>query len=144
MCWAVKRLIQFSLLLTCVTILVVVALVRSADASSTRWQVMTTSAGKLFESGVVLLFTGAPILEIRRGLSELTECVAQAYDEDVMACLEGPARNAAANWLVLTDYRTWLWPPDADHVEQVHLDVVMRRLRPTVRDDQCQQKDKPQ
>lgn len=104
---------------------------------------MSKSAQNILENTLLLLMTGSPLASVRSAMEDLSKCVASSYDEDVVACVDGPARSVAASWLVLTDYRTWLWPPDEDLADDVHLDVLIRRLKPDVRRDQCSKSDKP-
>lgn len=139
---------------------------RKAPRGSVRWRVMSHSALSMFENGLLLLMTGAPLQSLRAGFAELRQCMSSAYDEQVVQCVSDPARSAAASWFVLTDVRTWVWPPDDDDdsvdsdgkrndggrnddhghdavVDEVMLDVLTRRLRPAVRDDQCGNADRP-
>lgn len=110
---------------------------------SARLEVMTKAVQNIFENGLLLLFSGSPVASVRNALEELRECVSRSYEEEIGTCVVGPARTVATSWLILTDFRTWLWPPDVDVADEVHLEVLMRRLKPTVRRDQCGKSDKP-
>lgn len=108
-----------------------------------RWKIMTDSFKKVVENGPLLLLTGSPWSAVRDGYASLQECVAYVFDEQIQNCVRTPAQTVAAALVVLTDYRTWLWPPDAVLADQVQWDVLARRLKPAVREDQCGHEDKP-
>lgn len=108
-----------------------------------RWQVMRESASKVMQNGPLLLLTGSPLLALREGYASLQQCVSHVFDEHIQTCVRTPAEAVAAALVVLTDYRTWLWPPDAVLADQVQWDVLARRLKPAVREDQCGHADKP-
>lgn len=110
----------------------------------TRRAIMNASLTRLLANGMLVVTGSAdPISELRTAVPKLRQCVAEAFDEHVPACLQGAAGLAAASWLVLTDVRTWLWPPDL-LFDDLLLDVVMRRLKPAVRRDQCSRHDRPE
>lgn len=114
-----------------------------SNPPSSRWKILSKSVGDIFENGLLLLMTGSPVMSVKSAMSELQECVGKVYDEQVVNCVDGPASTIAASLLVLSDYRTWIWPPDVEIAGDVILDVITRRLKPKVRDDQCGEDEKP-
>lgn len=110
---------------------------------SARWKVMTESAISVFENSLLLLATGSPLADIKVAYHQLTRCVSRAYEEHISSCIQSPAHSVVAALFVLTDYHTWLWPPDIDVADNVQSDVLARRLKPAVREDQCGHADKP-
>lgn len=112
---------------------------------SVRRRILTGQIGTIFGNGMLVLFTGAPIKTVRTAMSELRECVSKSYDETMQNCVLDPGHAVAAGLLVLSDWRTWIWPPDADvfDIDDVVADVISRRLRPRVREDQCGRSEKP-
>lgn len=119
---------------------------RISSSLSLRWKILSMSIGGIIENGLLWLMFGSPISSVRHGMKGLKECVAEVYEEHVINCVDSPDKVVAAHFLILTDYRTWIWPPDMEEVDDnsMLLDVISRRLKPTVRDDQCDEKSKPE
>lgn len=104
---------------------------------------MKESAKQLALNAMFLSHTGQPIRELRNGMDDLRECLSHAFDDEAYICFEGTRRKAAAAWLVLTDLRNWVWPQEAEDAEELAFEIVKRRLRATVRGDQCSKDDRP-
>lgn len=118
---------------------------KSTKKSGVRRRILTGQMGTIFGNGLLVLFTGAPIKTVRTAMSELRDCVSKSYDETMQMCVLDAGHAVAAGLLVLSDWRTWLWPPDAEvfDIDDVVADVISRRLRPRVREDQCGRSEKP-
>lgn len=114
-----------------------------AGERTARWKVMGEAMKIVVENGILLLLTGAPLTALRQGHATLKQCVSHVFDEQIQTCVETPAQSVAAALVVLTDYHTWLWPPEAIFADQVQWDVLARRLKPDVREDQCGHADRP-
>lgn len=83
--------------------------------------------------------------DLKLAVSHLRDCFSKSYDDESFDCVTNPSHRAVAAWMVLTDYRVWIFPEedDTDDLEVIELDVVKRRLMPDVRADQCSKKERP-
>lgn len=138
-------------LAVCVLLHVHLLLTGTSEAASVEWGALKQSAKSLAVNAAVLTVQGqAPLQHIRQGMDDLKQCFAETYEEEAYACLSGPAERAAAAYLVLTDFRTWIrWPWVSSVEEEIVdnddfiLEVLKRRMWVKVRSDQCDKEKRP-
>lgn len=109
-----------------------------ALAQSLSWQTFKKSAKTFLANGLVLVLSGQPLQQLQQATRDIEECFARTYDHEARDCIRYPHHIAAANLVVLTDYRLWTWPNDHfDDPDQLAFELMKRRFGTKVRVDQC-------